>query len=344
MIDLSFGSYSSLENIYQKKYPLPKPELQNYGYLKYFSELPENIQNFMNKLIEEVTTYPIDNSQFILNPSALSMMFYILMALPLKKKKIYIHKPTYVRLNNFCNFLNQAYPDQFILVDNPKEANVEYIIFPNNPDGKLNETKTVDNKKTFIIIDLVYLYPHFFLTKKNYQKAMTCIQNQIRKINSKNKDFILIKNLTQMSSVAGYRISWAYVSNKALIDRLQESVKISHGFSSITVNQFHQQVSDIRWNALFESFSKITKKRTKVFESLFEKISQKSKIKVISLVPFICLYDPGLILFNYFISNEILVLLGSQMGIENEYIRIPVFMKNTEYQAVVNCLKSFLDN
>lgn len=343
MINLSYGSYDILNNIFNELYPLPKTENKTHGFLKTFKDLHPNIKNFMINLTQRITKYSLNKNenQFVITTSALNMMYFILVGLPIKKKKIYLEKPTYPVFYSVIEYLNKSYPGHFTLVDNPLDANVEYIIFPNNPDGQLFTPKTLNNKKSFIIYDTVYLYPHYFIKITDYYKAITIINKQILKINYKNKNFMIIQNLTQMSSCAGYRMSWCYISNPSLCNIIQKWTGFNNGISSIIADIFNQQLKIIDWNFLFKKFRIITKQRIKMFNSLFNLISKKTKIKLISYLPFLLVYDPQLKLYNYLLSNNIIVLIGNKFGISNDFLRIPIYISNINYDILCNNLKSF---
>lgn len=218
---------------------------------------------------------------------------------------------------------------------------MEYIIYPNNPDGKLFEPKTLNNKLSYIIYDTVYLYPHYFINKNEYNNAINIINKQIANIINMNKDFMIIQNLSQMSSCLGYRMSWCYISNPSLFNIIKNWTMITNGVSSIVANIFNQHLEVIDWNLLFNNFRKITIKRTKKFKKIFSIISTNTRIKLLSTVPFLFIYDPGLKLYNYILSNNIIVLVGSELGVSNDFICIPFYMNDIFYNILIDCLNSF---
>jgi len=68
---------------------MPVPEVQIYGFIKTFKELPINVKNFMKNLTERITQTILDKNKFVLTNSALTMMYFILIGIPVKKKNIY---------------------------------------------------------------------------------------------------------------------------------------------------------------------------------------------------------------------------------------------------------------
>ena len=272
-------------------------------------------------------------------------MITILLLSPYKKNKIYLQSPTYFRIYDYCKFLSNNYPN-FELVDDPKKANIEIIIYPNNPDGKLSSPKTLKNKiKSLIIFFSIYLYLYFFINKSKYNEAIQKMKKNINTVIKNNNIFFVIKNLSQMFGSQGYRISWCYVSNLNFISKYNNQIISSNGISSITVNLFNNQLKNINLNYVFELYSNFIRKRIKQIKIIFDKIEKKyNTIKIISFLPFIFIHDNKYLLYKFLKKNNIIVPLGNIFNTNKNYIRINIFLLDDDYKYLINILNKFILN
>lgn len=332
--DIEYGSYEVLEKFFKKKNRYIPNDKDYHTFLTEFNNLPDLVQNFMISSMEQVTGYNLNSENFLINSSALSFMFFSILAIPLNKKCIYLPSPCYPRIYQFCKMLSIQYPKNFQIVDDPSKANIEVIILPNNPDGKIYPLKTL-KQESYVIIDYVYCYPHFFHNNKDFQKCLDHSKKIIGKMNKYKKPYVLIKNLTQLVGVPSYRLSWAYVSDLVFKNIIYNYVFVNNGVSKFSVEIFDKQLQHINFDTLFKNYYKITKKRVAILKKCLKNIKYKS------LIPFITIKDKDLKLYNHLLKNGIKVMTGDKMNTSKEILRIPVFMEDKIFKELVETIKDY---
>jgi L-tryptophan--pyruvate aminotransferase len=267
--------------------------------MSYQFDTKEHLKNLIKELHKKYNNIDIDNKYLVIGNGATQILKGLFKILG----PIHAKAPYFCRFPILCDLTNTYF------ISNPLsiQYKTEIITIPNNPDGKV--LNCISNPDA--IYDFSYNWPSYS-----------------DKIFSYDVD-IGVFSLSKATGHASTRIGWVFVRDFILKLQLEQFIEYDTSGVSIDAQNraieilnhvVHHQKDDI-----FKFGNEILKKRWKIIEN--------------TKFPFEIINNNGMFLLaKGEIPKNIHVLLGSDMGLSDDYFRINVGCSNEIFNEFINMI------
>lgn len=200
------------------------------------------------------------------------------------------------------------------------DVDIEVIVSPNNPDGRIS---IPTRKAQFKLLDSVYDVPQFTGQRISVNEWKHSYHN--------TETFCEVASLSKIG-LPGLRLGYALVKNKLIASLMNQYIQnISLGLNTWALRGFTSRYNDIFDNDLYTNVYQDIQTRQMQIRQLLPNICISTKN-----VPFVFLKMPKKI----FDELKIIVRVGSEFSTNDSYLRISLMINDDDWTELLNRLNS----
>lgn len=238
----------------------------------------------------------------------------------IKKRKITVKSciiPPYYALHKE---IASAVKDCEWIDDINTAVDIEVIVSPNNPDGRIS---IPSRKSQFRLLDSVYDVPQFTGKRVSVNEWKHSYHN--------TETFCEVASLSKVG-LPGLRLGYALVKNKLIASLMDQYIQnISLGLNTWALKGFTSRYNDIFNNELYTNVYQDIQMRQTQIRQLLPNVCISTKN-----VPFVFLKMSKKI----FDELKIIVRIGSEFSTNDNYLRISLMISNDDWVELLNRLSS----
>lgn len=314
MIDIGMGQPHIWQELYDKYtlvqklnvlYPLENDEKFDKNLIKLHKQIGNYIPSNTDKIV-----YGNGSSQVLMS------IFYALGTIH-DNLIVYQRSPRYILHNTQLELLNIRSTSN---INDIKDTDylVEIVTSPNNPDGYNRKLSIPSN---LVILDAVYDWPWYNSEGNDW----------IYKYREKGGTVIPLYSFSKTFGLAGQRLGYAFIDEKSeLLPYIQNYIEQS----TVTYGSVNKDICDEHLNpnlTLISIIYNIIHTRYKVLSDLLIKHGYIIHSKLGSSF----LWVKGKDIFK---NLNVKVLYGSEFGVTDEYARLNLSMRTSDYEQLLTIL------
>jgi histidinol-phosphate/aromatic aminotransferase/cobyric acid decarboxylase-like protein len=201
------------------------------------------IINYYKKYQPEFNDFYENNkiNVFIANGSIQLYLLFILTCQQLLKKTlvVYMKKPYFYIARQLVDQLENV-----IYTNNYKDADLEILVSPNNPDGK--KLKPSISKGKFLLIDSIYNNFNYLKHPYWYNKFY------------KNYTTIITSSASKLFGLAAQRVGWAFISDTTVYENMVRLMELTTtGYNGYSTPLIGLSLEDVNINEFKMSYNEL---------------------------------------------------------------------------------------